>query len=230
MTETPDLTSWDGEDACGKDFVSKANLEDHIRTAHFGLPSTVNANRKKPSHSYIEDDDAEFLAKPKKKSKKQKLSAVDELLGESYATDDRRNIPCIIPSCPHLFIREYDLDQHVRVKHRLSTPEIEQAMEEALGGFEDEPEFEFPPGDARNDRAYGAIGNQEDDAELDAMYEQADIGWELDRVALEGGPFWIGGGEEPADNGEEWMQDELEMKRLVSGDEVDGFLDEVGDL
>ena len=256
VSKSPDLAAFDTEDACGKDFVSKANLEDHIRTAHLGLPSQVNANRKKfapNSDDEDEGEDGDFRSDDdnnKKKStrgrkgKQQKPSAIDELLGISYAADARRNIPCLLPSsCAHLFIRVYDLQQHMRSKHRLSTPEIEdlalQAAEQQKFGFF--PEAADGDGDAATDaaangeayddggvEAFGAAQQLDLDLDLDAMYGPADVDWEMQRRALEDGPFWVGAAADGGGGGgmqnvmDQWPQDELEMRKLIGGEEEMG--------
>lgn len=48
--------------------------------------------------------------------------------------------------------------------------------------------------------------------------EDMDLDWELQRQALEGGQFWIGG-EEPQipEGAEEWSRDRAEMKKLIEG-------------
>jgi general transcription factor IIIA len=214
LSKVPEFAAFDNDDACGKDFVSKANLEDHVRTAHLGLPSRINANRKKSAPSSDDDEDEvsefDFGEESKQKSrkakgKKAKSSAIDDLLGLSYANDSRRNIPCLITTCHHLFMRDYDLQQHMRTKHSLSTPEIEVLAKEN----EDEPEFQFPPGDFRNDDAYGEDGREED------------MDWDIGMQGLEDLPFWLGGNEEetPMD---QWTQDEFEMRRLIGGEEMGG--------
>lgn len=45
-----------------------------------------------------------------------------------------------------------------------------------------------------------------------------DLDWELQRQALEGGQFWIGGEEQQIPEGiEEWSREEAEMRRLIDG-------------
>ncbi len=64
-----------------------------------------------------------------------------------------------------------------------------------------EPEFQFPPGDMRNDDAYGEEGGEEDL-------------WETGMAGSEEVPFWLGGNVEktPID---QWAQDEHEMSRII---------------
>ena len=205
MSKTSEFAAFDSDKACGKDFVSKANLEDHIRTTHLGLPSHINANRKK--FTSVSDDEAEFSnygsnkepeqRSRKAKGKKTKSSAIDNLLGLSYGVDSRRNIPCLVTTCPHLFIRDYDLQQHMRTKHRLSTPEIEDLANED----ENQPDFQFASEDLRNDDAYGEGGGDED------------IDWDLQAQNMGDDSFWIGGGGEMAMD--QWAEDELEMRQLI---------------
>jgi general transcription factor IIIA len=217
LSSHPDVEDFDPADSCGKDFVSKVNLIDHIRTAHLGLPSAVNANRKKnvaDSDDFIETDEDEYIERPKKntkrRAKKAKATEIDQLLG----TDPNRNIFCLIPTCSHKFIRDYDLQVHLRTVHESMDPDPSLAFPDF------ESAFQFP-GD---DQGIGpglaeGMGGEEGREEMDASYNQADIDWELQRRALEGGAFWIGADEEVQNDfggGEdEWTQGEMEMRRLV---------------
>ena len=70
---------------------------------------------------------------------------------------------------------------------------------------ENEPEFQFPVGDIRNDDAYGEEGVEEDlDLDLDIRMQD-----------LENLPFWLGGDDEEYQNMDDWGHEELEMRRLI---------------
>jgi general transcription factor IIIA len=196
ISDYPDVGDFDPSDGCGKDFVSKVNLVDHIRTAHLGLPSVVNAKRKKSGVSKdpkfeTDDDDEyeeeeeyeedEYIEQPKNKTKKQgrkqKSAGINDMLGNPYAN----------PS--------------------FST--FEGAFQPSEGDGQG-----YSPGFA------GSIGGEEGGEQMDALYDQADFDWDLQRRALEDGAFWIGAEEaqnnfreDPAD---EWTQEEMEIRRLVS--------------
>ncbi|RAL68713.1 hypothetical protein DID88_007416 [Monilinia fructigena] len=104
VSQTADLVSWDGSDACGKDFVSKVNLEDHIRTLHLGLPSLLNAKGRRNNTS-----------QSKRSSRRApEQTEIEELAG----FDSRRTIDCVVQGCPHKFMREYDFHMHMRVNHQ----------------------------------------------------------------------------------------------------------------
>ena len=225
VSHVSDLAAFNPDDACEKEYYSKANLEDHIRTAHLNLPSRINAKRKKPTHNSddeAEENDSIEGGKPKRKtrngSKKAKSSsAIDDLLGNSYTHDPRRNIPCLESTCAHLFIRTYDLQQHMRTKHRLTTPEIEIMQEHAA---EPEPEFQFPPGDVRTEDAYGGeAGEVHMDLDMDL-----DLGseWDLPTQDLLGDGFWplvgvdVEGGVVGGNGG--WTQELQDMTgRIIDG-------------
>jgi len=187
VSSTPDLGGFTVNSGCDQEFVSKANLEDHIRTSHLGLPSLINANRVKTTTAPVVDED-EFGSQPKKGKKKgKKASAMDELLG----TD--RNIPCIFPNCAHRFIRDYDLENHLRTAHKPPLAGVDDALD--FQNFQDGPDFSIPNmGMMMGDEALSgqAVPQYDGRAELDALYDQADINWEFQRRALEGGPFWVG--------------------------------------
>ncbi|KAL2074466.1 hypothetical protein VTL71DRAFT_8244 [Oculimacula yallundae] len=233
----PELSNFDSEDGCGDDFVSKVSLMDHIRTAHLGLKSVVNANRRKEAYredildyedtedEYVDpaegnaDDDYIPTLKKSKRSKRAKTSVVDEL----SRIDPRRTISCLVPTCRDMFIRNYDLDVHMRAAHpsmhptdsgvaslnsQLSfssvgqdLPDISQDMESVYTGF--------------GANLAQSIGGLEE--------EQSDLNWELHRQALEGGPFWVGADIDGGDfglgplagNQDEWTREEEEMRRLI---------------
>jgi general transcription factor IIIA len=120
---------------------------------------------------------------------------IDELVGDSYAADPNRNIPCLDPNCPHRFIREYDLQVHMRAAH----PEPSM-LDSTL------PTAGFPSlisGPLFED---GVMGNG-------AMTPQADIDW-----ALDGGAFWVGVEDPVVQNQDTWSQEEEQMRKLIDPD------------
>ena len=128
VSAATDLASWDMSEGCGEPFVSKANLQDHVRTAHLGLSSVINANRKKRIFTSADEDD--LLVERKRRKQRAKPSALDELLGFAYDNDERRTIPCIVSDCPHQFMRDHDLQRHLRSHHRLATSDIDDIIGE----------------------------------------------------------------------------------------------------
>lgn len=93
----------------------------------------------------------------------------------------------------------------MRTKHRLSTPEIEDLVSEE----QNEPDFLFPPGDLRNDDAYGEEGEEEDIYWDAGMQDDGDL------------QFWLGVNDEemPID---QWAQDEVEMRQLIGEEDLFG--------
>jgi general transcription factor IIIA len=199
VIKTADLASWDGENACGEALVSKANLEDHIRTAHLGLRSLINSRRKRRSSEAEDDSEAPPRAK---KGKKSKPSALEELLGVTPEADDHRNISCIVPDCPKKFIREHDLQNHIRTKHRPASREVQDQDDIGAG-----VKIKLESSDI-DDR------DEEDRVQRDLMDDQADLDWELQTHASEGGQFWVGAGDFVAEE-DQWVLDEAEMRRLI---------------
>jgi len=100
-------------------------------------------------------------------------------------------------------------------------------MDDMLGFADSNPSFAafegaFQPSERGSQGYSPGLANftgGEEERGMNALYDQADIDWELQRRALEGGAFWIGA-EEAEDNfrgnpAEEWTQEEMEMRRLV---------------
>jgi hypothetical protein len=226
VSNVRDLAPFNTDDACGKDFVSKANLEDHVRTAHLGLPSLINSKRSRPNPAA--DDDEGDLDAPRKRRKGKKIfeppSAFDDLTGAVYDDDERRTIPCTVPGCRHRFMREYDLEVHLRTKQHQHVAacsldiDSQSVANQALSALTQ-----------YSQRSQNTLGNDnsppEDDegvAGLGMLYSPAFTDWELQEQTLAGGPFWVGADGDGAEGmllRDQWMQDELEMRRLIDAEE-----------
>jgi general transcription factor IIIA len=213
----PDLAPFDTSNGCGKDFVSKANLEDHVRTAHLGLPSVINAKRKR-SIPVPDDDDDEYnpagTSRKRRKGKKifEQPSAFDELTGAVYDDDERRTIPCTVPGCRHKFMREYDLEVHLRTKQH-NPPATSANMESNTASMADQAFL-----------SRGLIEEDGAEANLGGMYSPAFTDWEMQEQALAGGPFWVGADAMAGSLPDQWAQDEMDMRRLIDAGES-GFAD-----
>lgn len=228
VSNVSDLSPFNADDGCGKDFVSKANLEDHVRTAHLGLPSLINSKRKKPYP--IPEDLAEAdTPRELKRGRKvfQQPSAFDDLTGATYDDDERRTIPCTVPGCRHKFMREYDLKVHLRTKqHQLLPASFNPAIQNQ--SVTDHTFSEFPEDPQRenslaNHDSFLDEGEREIAVELGGFYSPAFTDWDLQEQALAGEPFWIGADDGGVGNELQghWMQEELEMRRLIdAGDSM----------
>ncbi|PVH85090.1 hypothetical protein DL98DRAFT_651366 [Cadophora sp. DSE1049] len=229
----PDLVNFNSEDGCGDDFVSKASLMDHIRTAHLGLKSVVNANRKKakseeeavdyedteddcvdPADGNGDDDYVPTLRKSKR-GKRVKPSLVDELSG----IDPRRTIRCLVPTCQVMFMRNYDLDVHMRTAHPFLPADMDSGLAAPINQFP-YPSVDFDMSHMAMDMGgvAPAFGDALGQPLPGFQDDQTDFSWELQRQAPGGGPFWVGadiGIGDFGDNQDEWTQEEEEMRRLI---------------
>ncbi|KAI9706196.1 MAG: Strongly-conserved Zn-finger binding protein (TFIIIA) [Bogoriella megaspora] len=113
------VQDWDGENACGRGFTSKAGLEDHIRTQHQGLIGIVRRRQMRQ-----EQKNEETLVE------KHSASALAKLTGVGYAEETGRNIPCIMDSCPYHFYREYALGVHLTAAHDIPQDEVAEMIAE----------------------------------------------------------------------------------------------------
>ncbi|KAJ5503612.1 Zinc finger C2H2 [Penicillium fimorum] len=111
------VEGWDGV-GCGKRYGNKLTLEDHICTAHMGLP---NARKRRQ-------------AKMTKKPAQNSVSTLSALTGQGYAEETGRQIACFYSeSCPHRFHRNYDLWVHMTTKHTCTEDEVQALfMQRAL--------------------------------------------------------------------------------------------------
>jgi general transcription factor IIIA len=246
------LMGWDSKDGCGKQYVNKVDLENHVRTVHFGLPDLLKAGRMR--NNSIEYDGEGNEKKKKGGTKPYKPSIADEICGIAYEKDPRRTIRCVFSDCPYKFIRDYDLQVHLRANsgHRLSTPDIEKfiqkfhshlALDEVgeVGGnlvpgdkrrkIGGDAVFEAPMHDQGGNvgefgtTTYDQEGNAEEFDLPDLPYGLE--GPELDPVLVPGGRWWIGvdDGEEFEEGNDDFQMEEMEMRRLIDDAEFPQLTD-----
>ena len=110
------VKNWDGANACGRGFASKAGLEDHVRTQHQGL---VGKPRRKEVHNQSSS-----------RLETRHVSDITKLTGAGYGQEIGRDIECIIPACPYRFYRDYDLEIHLGSMHGMQPDEITEAITE----------------------------------------------------------------------------------------------------
>jgi general transcription factor IIIA len=129
----PDLSNWDGKNACGAAFKAKSSLDQHIRTHHLALPNR-KAMRKK--------------AKANKTAPEPSMLTL--LTGIGY--EKGRNVQCLVHDCQYRFYMDRDLRRHLRATHKWSEELIEEKIleREALAGGQfwiggmHEPMFDSP--------------------------------------------------------------------------------------
>ncbi|KAL4881340.1 hypothetical protein BJY04DRAFT_189655 [Aspergillus karnatakaensis] len=120
------VTGWSGE-GCGKRYGSKLALEEHIRTAHLGFQNSKAERRQRQGRRQSDTQNAN-------------PSALATLTGEGYADETGRQITCFVHSCPHRFLRNYDLWVHMGSKHSYTEDDIRDLfLQRALLGNDPEP-------------------------------------------------------------------------------------------
>ncbi|KAH0564998.1 hypothetical protein GP486_001613 [Trichoglossum hirsutum] len=123
LTNSRIAEGWAGQGACGRGFVAKRALEEHVRIQHMGLETC--RNRKIKDNKKNGDVSGELAMG---------TSMIERLTGTGY--EESRHIPCLYSSCSSRFFRQYDLEIHMKTGHGLSDGEtIELFVEkEALSG------------------------------------------------------------------------------------------------
>lgn len=113
----PDLSNWDGKNACGAAFKAKSSLDQHIRMHHLALPNR-KAMRKK--------------AKANKAAPEPSMLTL--LTGVGY--EKGRDVQCVVHDCEYRFYMDRDLRRHLRATHKWSEELIEEKIleREALAG------------------------------------------------------------------------------------------------
>jgi general transcription factor IIIA len=126
------VPEWDGRGACGRAFSAKANLEEHVRTQHLHLPGYVRPAKREKQE---EDDSYTHFADL---SPEDHNTVLARLTGVGY--EHGRDIACVDETCPHRFVKPFDLEVHLEIVHGYTKMEaIEMVVEreherEALTG------------------------------------------------------------------------------------------------
>ena len=199
LTSLNHVECWDGSFACGMALTTKANLQEHIRTIHLGLPHKGKSKAEKKE----------------KKIRKTKASAVARITGANEEVDDAAPIPCAITGCNDRFTTEYDHEIHLQACHGLADIEIQDVL---VGDEQDKTVFARP-----GFQGSTAFATHEDlDAEMAFNHQSGnrpntDLGENpFEAGASNGGDFWLGGARnETVDSADEWLRDELEMHQLI---------------
>jgi len=134
LTGNAKVEGWNAQ-GCGSAFGTKANLEEHVRTQHLGLPSKLRPCRQKK----VKVEDTTHTPST--------LMDVDELptpadgdgglaLLTGFGFEDLRSIACLLTGCPARFVRDYDLAQHLELTHGWNIDDVNDAIAErdALSG------------------------------------------------------------------------------------------------
>ncbi len=179
---------WDGSNACGEPSTSKRNLERHIRHVHLGIESSEKSKRKKKRGA------AEGLEELPRRNE---VSVLTRLTGSGYGTESGRYIPCLIQGCDHRFMRDYDLEIHLRSRHGLTDIEMHEIS--AMRHSHSQPMLERLPNDIEME-IYDNLG---------------------EAVTHSGGDSWPGGGSDAEYRDYEWLHDVEEMQCPVVGSRID---------
>ena len=187
------VETWDGTNACGTPFTSKAHLIQHIRNAHLGLDS-------KPTGKL----------KLSRRARRKEVSASARLTGSGYAEESGRNIMCLVTACPYRFLREYDHELHLRSHHGMADQEINALLSRN----------ETPDGPYATPSSSGYLFS----AGFQDMAFERDFDEHFEHTAPdEEENFWLGDNEfldQPTlGNGDLWLHDEMEMHRLIHGEQ-----------
>jgi len=196
------LVSWDGANACGTSFTTKGNLEEHIRSVHLGIPNTTRA--KNPRETQLTPD-KHGGTNTKKRPKPP--STLTKLTGAGYAEETGRTITCPEKDCAYRFLRVYDLEVHLGTRHGLTDFEIDDRLA------------------CRDGLIWVGEGYVDADDEIAEreIEREFDMEAELERMAAEGGDFWLSNnsparhGDEDEDE-DEWEGESAELRRLMGGE------------
>ncbi|KAK3114468.1 hypothetical protein LTR53_007200 [Teratosphaeriaceae sp. CCFEE 6253] len=129
------VEGWNGE-GCGSQFGTKANLEDHIRTQHLGLPGKIKpcrirkAQAKAASAAATSSRAVEVGETATTRVKKGDSEAMSMLTGHGYDVLPNRAIACLVPGCAQRFGNEWHLAEHLELGHGWFVDDVSDALAE----------------------------------------------------------------------------------------------------
>ena len=216
------------EKGCGRRFAKNADLSKHIRTTH--NPNWfVRGVTGSPTPSQVANwDRADSCGKvvttkasSEEQSSKHQVSILTRLTGDGYEDLSRRHIPCLVIGCHYRFLREYDLEIHLRSRHGVTGLGLRETL---LGEgrlhigqtLQGTPKF-APKQDVDAERVL--------EMQVDDNVGVGGHGANLGANALRICDSWLTG-QSYHDKGDsdEWSRDELEMRCLIDGQEA-GVID-----
>ena len=185
------VARWDGTNCCGEFLTTKASLEDHIRTAHQELAPFHNYHTK---HGILDGSCG-----------KHHVSVLTRLTGADYEEQSGRHIPCEMLGCNYRFLREYDLEIHLRSRHGLVVPGVK-------GKLHDQQTLQGPQTLAAKRVVHTQKApNMHSDSDDDRVGHGTTLGAEACTV----GDSWLE--EQSYQHRVAWLRDELEMRYLIDG-------------
>ncbi|KAI1374987.1 hypothetical protein F4677DRAFT_424243 [Hypoxylon crocopeplum] len=106
LSGTAGLATWPQSEGCGESFVTKANLENHVRYVHL---------------EYERPEQPQAASKPREHSPS---NILDALTGAGDKS--RRTLPCTIPHCKAKFAHNGELEAHLQSEHIIEQALLEQ--------------------------------------------------------------------------------------------------------
>ena len=192
-----EVAKWDKADGRGKLVTTKASSEEQMRTTHPGLASS-STNMKQTQFGV-----------PDKQARKHQVSVLTRLTGAGYEESSRRPIPCLVVGCSHRFLREYDLEIHLRSRHGVKSLELRETLLDFRQTLQGTPAFVTK----QNAGAERALEMQfDEDVIVNGNVEILRAG-----ASRMSGSWLTGQSYHDRGNSDEWLRDELEMRCLIDG-------------
>lgn len=135
LSQSHKTAGWDGT-GCGFASGTRANLEEHVRTQHLGIPAKLAPSRVRKLQeqgrspcSSSSSMDMDEISTPNDNG-----HALTMLTGFGY--EKARPVACLIGHCIQRFQNEYQLSQHLELTHGWQVDDIDDALaeREALSG------------------------------------------------------------------------------------------------
>ncbi|OTB07994.1 hypothetical protein M426DRAFT_217611 [Hypoxylon sp. CI-4A] len=158
---TEDLAAWSLQEGCGESFVTKANLENHVRYVHL---------------KYERPEQPQGPPKPKPAPSSDILGELTGVKGKT-----RQTIPCSIDGCHAKFVHQGELEAHLQSQHI-----IEQALMRGLFGQQTDPMLSQPPPPTAFDNAMQGTAGWDENAVNGQFWYGADAGENAGALGMHG--------------------------------------------
>ncbi|CAK7217786.1 hypothetical protein SCUCBS95973_003262 [Sporothrix curviconia] len=235
----PELAAWEARgEGCGRGFVSKMKLEEHILYVH------LRRERPAPATAPVVVFDtvapiaatasaAGFLLPGGEDSLAAAASSTDTMIDALLGAN--RTLACSVPGCDARFVRNHDLNVHLERDHPVpGTSMGYHDMETDANDTNDQNENMFNPnefwigggdnmdsGDTTSVAVAAAMAADDDMfgayVDMGNMGNMGDMGMGLPVSGLGSLPQQLVNGH-MMDNGAQWRMDEAEMRQLIGSD------------
>ena len=209
------------EKGCEQRFLKNADLSKHIQTSHnpnWFVRDLIDPSKPSQVANWDRTDSygkaVTTKASSEEQSRKHQVSILTRLTGDGYEDLSGRHIPCLVVGCHYRFLREYDLEIHLRSRHGVTGLGLRKTLLDegrpSIGQtLQGTPTFAL-----KQDVDSESVLEMQVDDDVGVGGHEENLGARASRVC----DSWLTGqAYHDKRDSDEWLRDELEMRCLIDG-------------